>query len=74
MVLPNRKRPRQEIEGSSSRQRTNDVLIKQEKLDDDARGNPSVDAPLEGVVACLSGFEVSRKDELHRLIVNLGGR
>ena len=78
MVLPRnevgkRKRPRQEIEVPLSRQRTKDAIVKQE-LDDDENGNPSVEAPLEGVVACLSGFEVSRKDELHRMIVSLGGR
>jgi hypothetical protein len=30
--------------------------------------------PLEGVVACLTGFSVARKDALHALIERLGGR
>ena len=30
--------------------------------------------PLEGVIACLSGFAQDRKDHLHNIILSLGGR
>lgn len=71
--LGKRKRPREEIEDPRSGQRKSNA-INVKVFDDNDDVTSSIDGPLEGVVACLSGFAKIRKDDLHQQISALGGR
>ena len=65
-----RKRSRKEMEISSSCRTYNSNTqadAVDQKLD-------PVAGPLQGVVACLSGQDQHKKEELHMLILSLGGR
>ena len=65
-----KKRMRNEIEDSATGQLKTD--INKAQIYDDKK--LSIDAPLHGVIACLSGMAQDRKENLHRLILTLGGR
>jgi len=64
-----RKRPREEVEDRSSgrvKSHSNAQIYDDKKT--------SIDGPLHGVIVCLSGLAQYRKDDLHQLILSLGGR
>ncbi len=64
MFALGRKRPREE-------QIIKERAIKTEEYNDD---DEEEDLPLDGVVACLSGFDQTKKEDLHQLVLDLGGK
>jgi len=64
-----RKRCRRDTEDASNRHTKKKSNA---HLDDDK--DKQSDLPLEGVIACLSGLAQDRKEELHQLLLSLGGR
>ena len=66
-ITGERKRSRKEMEDASNRVCNNSNA----QVDDDQKAPLG---PLQGVIACLSGLAQDRKEELHRLIISLGGR
>jgi hypothetical protein len=76
-ITGERKRSRKEMEISSSAdQLDNTNGNTTSKVDTDADQKIIVETAslLQGVVASLSGYDQHRKEELHQLILSLGGR
>ncbi len=58
----------------AKRKRPRESNLTNVKVEYDSDQNLPIDGPLEGVIACLSGFDQGRKEDLHQLIEDLGGR
>ena len=71
ITIGKRKRPREEIQDQTSEQLKRDDSNTQVFNDSE---NSTIGGPLNGVIACLSGFAQNEKEDLHRLILSLGGR
>ncbi|MGK3751684.1 MAG: hypothetical protein ACI8RD_003985 [Bacillariaceae sp.] len=80
IVIGERKRSRNEMEISLSAGRldntnnSNTTSQVDADADADADADQKIISPLQGVVASLSGYDQHRKEELHQLILSLGGR
>ena len=53
--------------------RSKQIIFDDNKQINDSELSSTV-GPLNGVIACLSGFAQERKEDLHDIILSLGGR